>query len=74
MTPTLAARIHDLLDEADRLDAIAATDPPKPPPVASIHDMTDEWVCATLGPAQLRATAQHLRTQAANLARSLDHR
>ena len=71
---TLQDQIHWHLDEAERLDKLAADPPPKPPPVASITDMTAAWVEATIPPAVLRQTADHHRTRAVTLARKLNER
>ena len=75
MTPgpePITDRIHWHLDEAERLDKAAAADEPKPAPVASIHDMTEEWIAATLGPALLRQAADYHRTRAVQLARTVN--
>lgn len=60
------------LDEADRLEKIAAELPAKPGPVASIHDMTEAWMFATIGPERLRTAAAYHRTQAARIARQIE--
>lgn len=40
--------------------------------VASIHDMTEEWIAATLGPVLLRQAADYHRTRAVQLARTVN--
>lgn len=66
---TTVDQVHWWLDEADRLDKLAADPPPKPDPVASALAMTTEWTEATLGPDLLRQLAHQARARAAALAR-----
>ena len=63
--------VYWLLDEADRYEARASEldSQPKPPPVADVAAMTDEWVTATLGAEVLRGRALELRRLAARLAK-----
>ena len=52
------------LSEAELLDQLANDPPPKPAPVASIHDMTPEWVEGTLGVYGYRLEADRHRLAA----------
>lgn len=71
---TTRDRIDWHLDEAERLDKLAADPPPKPAAVADVSAMTAAWVEATLGPTVLRKLADYHRTQAVTLARKANQR
>lgn len=71
---TIEDQVHWWLDEAERLDKLAADPPPIPGPVASAADMTAEWVEAALGPDQLRKIADAHRARAVTLARKANQR
>lgn len=60
------------LIDAERLDTLAAAYRTKPAPVASVADMTEDWMLNTLPPHVLRHAAEQHRAEARRIYDRLD--